>query len=249
MQLHDYDVASFANVAKSFGSERFGFVVTPNIDHLIRYCDDRSFRKIYRDASFVLNDSRFLSRVTRFSRGQHLPVCTGSDLTEHLLSKVVRPEDTLVLVGASAAQADQLRKTFGLCNLQHYSPPMGFISDPAAVEQCIRFIESQGPFRFCFLAVGCPQQEILASRLRQRGIARGLTLCVGASINYLTGLEQRAPGWMQRAGVEWLYRLLHDPRRLAKRYLLRGPRIFVLLRRLRFELLQPVLKGLPAICP
>ncbi len=77
--------------------------------------------------------------------------------------------------------------------------------------------------------------------LRERGQARGLALCVGASINFLTGDERRAPGWMQRLGIEWLYRLLQDPRRLAARYLLRGPRVFGLLR--RAEIVQRAHRG------
>ena len=125
---------------------------------------------------------------------------------------------------------------YGLQDLQHHSPPMGFIRDPQAVEQTLRFVEAHSPFRFCFLAVGSPQQELLAQEIKQRGVARGLALCIGASINFLTGAERRAPRWIQLANLEWLYRLLQNPGRLARRYLVRGPRIFYLLPRLRFEL-------------
>jgi UDP-N-acetyl-D-mannosaminuronic acid transferase (WecB/TagA/CpsF family) len=69
---------------------------------------------------------------------------------------------------------------------------------------------------------------------------------VGASINFLTGTERRAPAWMQRAGIEWLFRLMQNPTRLAKRYLLRGPRIFLFLPRLKFELRTPVSGALEA---
>jgi UDP-N-acetyl-D-mannosaminuronic acid transferase (WecB/TagA/CpsF family) len=109
------------------------------------------------------------------------------------------------------------------------NPPMGFIDDPSEVARCVEFIESCSPFRFCFLAVGAPQQELLARMLKARGKARGMAFCIGASINFLTGVERRAPPWMQRIGMEWLYRLVHDPGRLAKRYLVRGPRVFSLL--------------------
>jgi exopolysaccharide biosynthesis WecB/TagA/CpsF family protein len=112
---------------------------------------------------------------------------------------------------------------------------MGFIHDPGAVEACLQFIESHSPFRFCLLAVGSPQQEQLAAMLQSRGRARGLALCVGASIDFLTGRERRAPQWMQAAGLEWLHRLLHSPRRLARRYLVRGPRVFQVLRRADIE--------------
>jgi exopolysaccharide biosynthesis WecB/TagA/CpsF family protein len=145
----------------------------------------------------------------------------------------------VVLIGGTAEQSRHLASSFGLQHLRHYNPPMGFIRDPSAVEACLQFIEAQSPFRFCLLAVGCPQQEILANALKTRGRARGLALCIGASINYLTGVERRAPLWAQRLGLEWLFRLTHDPARLARRYLVRGPRIFLLLPRLQFSLRRP----------
>jgi UDP-N-acetyl-D-mannosaminuronic acid transferase (WecB/TagA/CpsF family) len=96
------------------------------------------------------------------------------------------------------------------------------------------------------LAVGSPQQEILAERLQVRDVARGLALCVGASIDFVTGTQRRAPQWMQRAGVEWLFRLGQNPARLARRYLVRGPRVFGLLRRTKFMLRK---RSAPAVVP
>lgn len=238
VRLHNCDLPGFVDIAADFGSKDYAYVVTPNVDHLIRFCDDESFRMLYAEAGFVLNDSRLLSRVVSVSKGIQLRVCTGSDLTERLLSQVVKADDRIVLVGSSAQQAKQLAQRFGLRSLKHIEPPMGFIKDPQEVEACLRFVEAQSPFRFCFLAVGSPQQEVLANKLRSRGIARGLTLCIGASIDFLTNVERRAPQWMQKAGAEWAFRLIQDPRRMAKRYLLRGPRIFLLLRHIKFDLLQ-----------
>jgi len=120
---------------------------------------------------------------------------------------------------------------------------MGFIHDPQAVEDCLSFVEAHSPFRYCLLAVGSPQQEMLAHELQRRGIARGLALCIGASINFLTGSERRAPHWMQRCGLEWLYRLLQNPARLAYRYLVRGPRIFPLLRSAEIAARPPAVTG------
>jgi UDP-N-acetyl-D-mannosaminuronic acid transferase (WecB/TagA/CpsF family) len=113
---------------------------------------------------------------------------------------------------------------------------MNFIRDPIAVESCLCAIEACSPFRFCFLAIGSPQQEIIAQKLKERGVVRGLALCVGTAVNYMTGTERRAPSWMQRTGFEWLFRLLQNPRRLAKRYLVRGPIIFFLLSRIEIRL-------------
>ena len=228
--LDNYDVEGFLPVAAQFGRERFGYVVTPNVDHLIRYHDDPVFRGLYAEASYVLLDSQFLSSLLRALQGVRVRVCTGSDLTAQLLSRVVSPQDRIVLIGCTQEQAQQLAQRYGLSGLCHYNPPMGFIRDPQQVESCVKFVESHSPFRFCLLAVGAPQQEILAQALKSRGIARGMGLCVGAAVNFLTGTERRAPRWMQRSGTEWLFRLLNDPLRLAKRYLVRGPRVFSLLR-------------------
>jgi exopolysaccharide biosynthesis WecB/TagA/CpsF family protein len=235
-QFDDYDLDRIAGQAAAFGQERFGYLVTPNTDHLIRLDEDAEFRALYADASFVLLDSQFIAHWVRLLRGLRLPVCAGSDLTARLFDKVIRPGDPLVLIGASEEQRRCLEARYGLRRLAHFNPPMGFIRDPAAVEQCLQFVEQHSPFRFCLLAVGSPQQEILAQRLLQRNRARGLALCVGASIDFLTGVEVRAPVWMRRAGLEWLFRLSQSPRRLARRYLIRGPRIFGLLRRARIEL-------------
>jgi len=199
--------------------------VTPNVDHLVRYCEDPAFRSLYRSAAYTLLDSRVVAIATRLLRRERLGVCTGSDLTAALLGHVVAPADCIVLIGGSESQARRLSSSYGLGKVHHYDPPMGFIHDAAATEKCLQFIEAHSPFRFCFLAVGSPQQETVAQRLQARGTARGLVLCVGAALNFLSGSERRAPRWMQRMALEWLYRLLRDPRRLAPRYLLRGPRI------------------------
>jgi exopolysaccharide biosynthesis WecB/TagA/CpsF family protein len=237
--LSDCTFPQFMTIAERFGSDEYAYAVTPNVDHLIRYCDDLSFRDLYRSAKYLLLDSRFLARVLRLTTGADLPTCPGSDVTARLFSNVIRPDDKVVLIGSSPAQADLLRRRHGLNGLVHFNPAMGFINDPQAVEATLRFIEEQSPFRFCLLAIGSPQQEILAKALKTRGHARGLALCIGASINFITGGERRAPRWLGALGLEWLFRLLQSPVRLSGRYLLRGPRIFLLLPRLKFQLRSP----------
>lgn len=233
-EVDDYDLESFTPLAANFGQERFGYVVTPNVDHLVRYCEDSTFREHYQNADYVLLDSRFAARLLRLMKGVRLRVCTGSDLTAALFSRVVTSSDRVVLIGGTSEQAAVIQMLYGLTNVRHHNPPMGFAHDPEAIEECVRFIESESPFRFCFLAVGSPQQEALAALLQARGVARGLALCVGASLDFITGNEKRAPQWVQQLAMEWLYRLAQNPKRLAARYLVRGPRFFGYLRRARF---------------
>ena len=88
-RIDDYDTERFARIAARFGSDRYGYMVTPNADHLVRLHEDAAFRSIYAEADFVLLDSRLIAHLLRMLRGQVLPVCTGSDLVAHLLVREV----------------------------------------------------------------------------------------------------------------------------------------------------------------
>jgi UDP-N-acetyl-D-mannosaminuronic acid transferase (WecB/TagA/CpsF family) len=189
-EVDNHDIESFTPLAARFGQERFGYVVTPNADDLVRYCEDWAFREHYRGADHVLLDSRFAAFMLRIVKGVKLRVCSGSELTAALLSRVVTASDRVVLIGGSREEAQTLQGFGGLASVSHHEPPTGFANDPGALEECLRFIESQSPFRFCFLAVGSPRQEALAALLKARGVARGLALCMGASLS--TGLYRFA---------------------------------------------------------
>jgi exopolysaccharide biosynthesis WecB/TagA/CpsF family protein len=225
-ELDDYALPAFLSVAAGFGTQKYGYVATPNVDGLIRVHESASFRAAYAQAAYVLLDSRVAAALFRLVHRVRIPVCPGSDLTAAMLAQVIRPEDRVLVIGSTEQQLQTLRERFGLKHLLHHNPPMGFIRDPAAVEACLQFIEAASPFRFCLIAVGDPQGVMVAHSLATRGRARGLALIIGASIDFITGKQQRAPTWMQRIGFEWFYRLISNPRRLAWRYLVRGPKIF-----------------------
>jgi len=228
-ELDDYDLSSFLSVAQNFGTRQYGYVTTPNVDGLIRVHESPSFRNEYARAAYVLLDSRVAAFFFRLVHGVRIPVTPGSDLTAALFGQVIKPDDRVVLIGSTEAQAQELRERFGLKHLLHHNPPMGFIHDPAAVENCLQYMESASPFRYCLIAVGDPQGVIIAHRLAERGRARGLAFIIGASIDFMTGKQTRAPSWIQHSGFEWAYRLLKNPRRLFWRYLVRGPKFFVYL--------------------
>jgi exopolysaccharide biosynthesis WecB/TagA/CpsF family protein len=229
VEIDDYGLPEFLSVAARFSPQEFGYVVTPNVDGLIRLHESASSRAAYAKAAYVLLDSRVAAFLFRLVHRVRIPVCTGSDLTAALLHQVIKPDDRVLLIGSTEQQAQSVRELFGLKHLLHHNPPMGFIRDPVAVEACLEFIEQASPFRFCFIAVGDPQGFMIAHRIALRERTRGMAFIIGASIDFITGKQHRAPAWMQRMGLEWLYRLSHDPRRLAWRYLVRGPKFFVYL--------------------
>ena len=243
LEIDNYDLNEALQLVSAHGVDRFGYVVTPNVDHIIRYSQDGAFRTLYAHASYALLDSRFLANLLGMFKQQRMRVCLGSDLTGAILRSVIKSDDVAILVGGCKEQAEDLRVKYKLNSLLHIEPPMNLISNEQAIEDCVASIEAASPFRFCFLAIGSPQQEIVAYELKERGRARGLALCVGAAINFLTGVEKRAPMFMQQIGFEWLYRLMRDPKRLARRYLIRGPRIFPLLWKLEIRLRRPTAIG------
>jgi N-acetylglucosaminyldiphosphoundecaprenol N-acetyl-beta-D-mannosaminyltransferase len=206
---------------------RFRYLVTPNVHHMVRLLENPALlQPLYQRARRVVCDSRVLSRLARFS-GLRLPVITGSDLTARIIARAGEQRLKIALVGPTPAAAAALESRYPGLKVLHHTPPMGFITSEHEVQKCVDFVvRAQAPL--VFLAVGMPQQEILAGRIAEHPQARGFGLCIGASIDFLTGKQRRAPVWVQKAGLEWLHRLLSDPRRLASRYLIECPRIFYL---------------------
>ena len=205
----------------------FGYVVTPNADHLVRLARDPALASVYAAAELRLLDSRVVRRAARVLGLPAPPVVAGSDLTAALLA-ALPPGERITLVGLPAAWLPALVRRTGIAPPAHCDPPRGFAADPAALDAVVRFVEAH-PARFVVLAVGAPRQEMLAAAIAAGGRARGLGLCVGAAVDFLAGRARRAPGWMQRGGLEWLHRLGREPGRLAGRYLRDDPEIFRLL--------------------
>lgn len=219
-----------ARVLATAGSARFSYLVTPNVDHLVMLLasGDEPWRCQYRravaGAALRVNDSRVLSRLARLS-GLNLPPVPGSDLTRRLIDRLAGSAIRVVLIGGRKAEADWLSQRLPHAAVRHCEPPMGLRDDAAAQQAIVDFVITHDA-DIVLLAMGAPQSELVAARIAGYGGARGIALCVGASIEFLSGAQRRAPRWVQRAGCEWAYRLLREPRRLWRRYLVDGPRIF-----------------------
>jgi len=233
VEFADVTTAEAAALIAARGADTpFRYVVTPNADHLVRLARQPALLPLYRDAMLCLMDSRVVARGAAALRLPVPPIATGSDLTEHLLCRHVRPDERVVIIGLRAAHLPALVARCGIAPPAHYDPPMGFERDPAELHRAVAFVLAH-PARFVFLAVGSPRQEYLAAAIAATGQAVGTGLCIGASLDFLAGVERRAPAWTQRAGLEWLHRLAGNPRRLARRYLLDNPPVFAMLLRER----------------
>ncbi|WP_407292003.1 WecB/TagA/CpsF family glycosyltransferase [Stutzerimonas zhaodongensis] len=200
------------------GSEHaFSYIVTPNVNHVVRLEEDPELRRAYASASYRICDSQVLKRLMTLLRNPVPEVIPGSTLTGELMDIAEAKRWRVTVIGSDTSDIRTMRQLYPNVTFLHHNPPMGFFADPQAVQACLDFV-IQHPAELVVLAVGCPRQEILARMIRADGRAQGVGLCVGASIDFLSGRVRRAPRWMQRMSLEWLHRMCTEPRRLAKRY-------------------------------
>ena len=209
--------------------ESFAYVATPNVDHIVRLDRKPELRPFYADAWLNLNDSRILEIFAELSR-VFVPAAPGADIVEQLFRNHIGRNDTIVVIGASNAIVQAMRNRHGLHDVRWFDAPYGLKDDPAARAQCVSFIRNN-PAPFVFLAVGSPQQEMIAHEAMTSRDAVGVAICCGAALEFLAGETKRAPGWMRANRLEWLHRLGAEPGRLWRRYLVDGPRILDIWRR------------------
>ena len=200
------------------------FVVTPNVDHLVRLHKDTEFREVYKRASLVLADgmpllwaSRLLGRPLLKGR------VAGSDLMLPVCRLAAETKIRVYFLGSMPGVAEKaIEKLKGQYpDLQvagHYSPPLGFEKDTAENQRIVSAINASRA-DILFVALGAPKQEKwIAGHLEELHIKVGL--CIGAGLDFISGAVKRAPQWMREMGLEWFWRLMSDPRRLWKRYLI-----------------------------
>lgn len=208
-------------------AEKFSYLVTPNVDHIVQIHGqgNADAAQAYADADFVVCDSRILSLLAKFS-GLRLPVVPGSDLTRALLDALASGT-RLAVVGGDQALFTALVSNYPRYEWVVHCPPMGLRTDPAARQSIADFV-CESSAEVVLFAIGAPQSEITCCEIAQQDRARGVALCIGASLEFLVGTKLRAPRWMQILALEWLFRLLSEPRRLWRRYLVVGPRVITI---------------------
>lgn len=220
LDFADGDRAALLGRVEAMARGPYGYVVTPNVDHVIKLMDGRVDEAVYRGADLMICDSRILAHLARL-RGKRLAVLPGSDLTAALLE--ADTDLTFGVFGPDREAFDDLAARYPGRRLRFIAAPMLTPGTPAWDEAVRSAAETE--WDVLLACVSFPKQELFAHALKAAGRTYGVTLCVGASVDFLTGRQQRAPRLFQQLSLEWLHRLLSQPRRMFRRYVIEGPAI------------------------
>ncbi|NNJ24558.1 WecB/TagA/CpsF family glycosyltransferase [Alienimonas chondri] len=199
-------------------------VVTPNVDHLVKLhrTADPLMVEAYRAADLTLADGTPVVAASRWF-GKPVPErVPGSDLVPSLLASAnaKRPLRVFLLGAgpgvAEIAAANIARDTPHAEVVGTHCPPLGFERNPQENELILALLEEAKP-DVLIVGLGFPKQEKWVHAHRE-ALTCGVALCVGATIDFLAGNVTRAPRWLGRVGLEWVFRLGLEPKRLAGRY-------------------------------
>jgi N-acetylglucosaminyldiphosphoundecaprenol N-acetyl-beta-D-mannosaminyltransferase len=214
-----------AHVDGELAAGRGGWIVTANLDHLRRLRSAADFQACYAAADVAVADGMPLVWAARL-QGTPLPArVAGSDLIFSLSAMAGTSRRRVFFLGgdpgtADAAAAQLAAQGPGLVVAGTDCPAFGFERDPAALA-ALRARLAASAAELVFVALGSPKQELLIAQLRGV-LPQAWWIGIGISFSFVTGDVVRAPRWLQRLGLEWLHRLVQEPRRLAKRYLVHG---------------------------
>jgi len=202
-----------------------GVIVTPNVDHLVKTQRDREFYEIYQMADYVLCDSKLVQAASGFMGTPIIEKISGSDFFPAFYSyHKDNPDVRIFLLGAKPGVAKSAAEIINAkigrdIVVDTYSPPIGFENDD---KECATILDRINGTNATVLAVGLgtPKGEkwIAAHKAALPGVK--LFMSIGATIDFEAGNIKRAPKWVSDSGLEWLYRLVREPGRLWKRYLL-----------------------------
>lgn len=211
-----------ALICRNAGSVAAQNVFTLNLDHVVKMRKDAMFRRAYGRAGLITADG-FPIVLACSLQGKRVSRVAGSDLIAPIIAEAARSGKSIYLFGSSSqvlSKASRLlhERNAGLKIAGFFAPPQGF--DPASEDarRCIEAIGSSGA-DLCFVALGAPKQELFADQ-GKRFLPNVAFVCIGAGLDFIAGAQVRAPHWMQRWNLEWLWRAASDPRRLVYRYLL-----------------------------
>ncbi|HAC64217.1 MAG TPA: glycosyltransferase [Cyanothece sp. UBA12306] len=202
-----------------------GFVVTPNVDHLMKLRKDAELQEVYRQSDYRVCDSKIVQYASFLLGTPIKEKISGSDLFPAFYRyNKNNPKTKIFLLGAKegiAQQAqDKINQRVGRnIVVDCYSPSFGFEKDEQECQKIVEKIRKSGATVLA-VGLGAPKQEKWINKYKKQLPNVKIFLAIGATIDFEAGYKPRSPQWMSEIGLEWLYRLASEPQRLWKRYLI-----------------------------
>lgn len=199
-----------------------GLVITPNVAHLLQADQDPNYIDMVKKAFLVLADGMPIIWGAKWLKTPLPEKVSGSDLIYSVCKQAGESDVGVFLLGGDVNEADQAktRLTTMYPKLHiagtHY-PEFGFDKCPQKTAEIVEKIKASGA-KIIFVGVGAPKQEQWSLKVQSQ-LPDCVFLGVGISISMAAGNTSRAPVWMQKSGLEWIYRFSQEPRRLGLRYL------------------------------
>lgn len=223
-------------IEKLIQKKNCSYVVTPNVDHIVRLEKDEELQKVYKNASLILTDGKPLIWISKWYKTPIKEKISGSDLFPRVCLLAANKNYTMYLLGAAEGVADTaarnlMKKYPGLNIVGTYSPPFGFEKNEQEMNKIKTQIQDVHP-DILIVGLGCPKQEkFMYYHCKELGVP--ISFGLGASIDFEAGNIKRAPKWMSNHGLEWLYRFSKEPKRLFKRYFVDDLKIIQVARKYR----------------
>lgn len=201
------------------------FVITPNVDHIVQVQSSVALQAAYKNAALVVTDGRPVVWAANFL-GVHIPeTVPGSDLVPAIFeyAQTNNKPIKVFLLGAMPGVADRAKvlisQQWSLVDVVGtLSPDFGFDKNEAESKKICETVNASGA-ELLVIGLGAPKQELWVTKYASH-ISVKAALCVGATIDFMAGEKPRAPIWMRKLALEWLHRMLSEPKRLAKRYII-----------------------------
>ena len=205
-------------------SLKSGVIFTPNVDHIIKLQRDSEFVQAYSIGDYKICDSQILMYASKFLGTPIKEKISGSDLLPAFCNFHKNNEEIKIfLLGAAQGVAikaqEKINHKIGrMIVVNSYSPPFGFEKDEAECQKIVDIINNSDA-TVLVIGLGAPKQEKWLYKYKKDLKSIKIFMALGATIDFEAGNVKRAPKWMSQIGLEWLFRLFCEPKRLWKRYL------------------------------
>lgn len=208
--------------------KRKAYVVAINVDVVIQIEKDSYLKKIADSADMLLVDGKPLIWISKLYGRPVKAKISGSDLVPVLCETAEKKGYTIFILGGKNGVADRAKEKLEI-NFPKikivgtYAPPLGFEKDIDEIDKINQKIRIAKP-DILIVCFGCPKQEKFIFE-NYKSYEATVSVCAGATVDFIAGDVKRAPKWMSECGLEWLYRFFQEPRRMFKRYFIDDTKI------------------------